>query len=87
VNVTVVWPESAQNQLAEQYLAARLDGRNAEFSQSVSEIEAKLARDPLILGESRSGSLRVVVELPAMILYRVDDPSKLVTVAGVRYVP
>ena len=86
MNYSVVWPDAAQDQLADQYLAARLGGRDAEFSQSVSEIEVKLARDPLAVGESRVGSQRVLIELPAMVFYLVDDQARVATVAGVRYV-
>ena len=87
VNYSVVWPDAAQDQLADQYLAARLDGREADFSQAVSEIEVKLVRDPLNVGESRTGSQRVLIELPAMVSYLVDNQARVVTVAGVRFVP
>ncbi|HEY1377981.1 MAG TPA: hypothetical protein VGF55_14370 [Gemmataceae bacterium] len=87
MNYTVFWPDAAQDQLADQYLAARRDGREADFSQAVSEIEVKLARDPLTIGEQRVGSQRVLVDLPALVFYLVDDQARVVTVAGVRYVP
>lgn len=86
MNYTVPWPDAAQDQLADQYLAARLDGRDAEFSQAVSEIEVKLARDPLTVGESRTGNERILFDRPAMVFYDVDTPTRVVTIAGVRYI-
>jgi hypothetical protein len=85
VNYTVFWPDAAQDQLADQYLAARFDGREAEFSQSVSEIEVKLARDPLTVGESRTGNQRLLMERPVMVFYEIDAATRVVTIAGVRY--
>jgi hypothetical protein len=86
VSYTVYWPDAAQDQLADQYLAARLDGREADFSQAVSEFEVKLARDPLAVGESRTGSRRILIELPAMVFFQVNNSAQVVTLAGVRYI-
>jgi hypothetical protein len=86
VNYTVIWPDAAQDQLADQYLVARLDGLEAEFSQSVSEIDARLARDAVGVGESRPGSQRILIDLPAMVTYRVDEPNRVATITEVKYV-
>jgi hypothetical protein len=87
VKYGIIWSEAVQEQLANQYLAARLDGREAEFSWAVSEIEMTLARDPWAAGESRVGIQRIVFESPAMVLCQIDDADRTVAVVAVRYVP
>jgi hypothetical protein len=87
MNYTVIWPPPADDQLTDQYLVALADGRGDEFTQSVSEIEVKLARDPLAVGESRDEPDRVLIELPALVTYDVDSAARTVNILGVRYVP
>ena len=86
MNFTVHWPDEVQEELAGQYLAARLDGREAEFSRAVSEIDVRLARDPAGVGESRPGSQRILIDLPVMVTYRIDEPNRAVTITEVWYV-
>jgi hypothetical protein len=87
VSYSLTWSDPALDQLADAYLAARIDGRDADFSQSISQIEANLTRDPLAFGESRAGAQRVMFDSPAMVLYQVDQSVRVVNILAVRYVP
>ena len=87
MSYSIVWSDPALEQLADEYLAARADGRGREFSQAVDGLEANLSRDPTAQGESRSEPFRVVYELPANLLYRVDEVGKKVVILAVRYLP
>ena len=83
----IVWSDPALEQLADEYLAARADGRGQQFNDAVNGLEANLSRDPNAQGESRSGPFRVVYDLPASLLYRVDEAGKKVVILAVRYLP
>jgi hypothetical protein len=87
VTYSIVWSNPALEQLANEYLAARADGRGQEFNQALNGLESELARDPDAQGESRSGPFRVVYDLPASLLYRVDEAGMKVVILAVRYVP
>jgi hypothetical protein len=84
---SIVWSDPALEQLADEYLAARGDGRGQEFTQALNGLESSLARDPDAQGESRSGPFRVVYDLPANLLFRVDQAGMKVVILGVRYIP
>jgi len=81
----LVWPDIAIDQLADAYLATRLDGRGEPFRRAVDALETELARHPAAIGESRVGAERIVYHLPASILYRIDEPARAVVVLAVRY--
>lgn len=85
MSYAIAWPDSALDQLADAYLAARADGRGDDFNQAVDALEAALTRDPAAQGESRSGPFRVLYDLPASLLYRVDEPTRTVVILSVRY--
>jgi hypothetical protein len=85
VSYALVWPDDALDRLADAYLAARADGRGDEFNQAVGAMEAALAHDPVALGEARAGLIRVLYDLPASLLYRVDEPNRTVVILDVRY--
>jgi hypothetical protein len=59
----------------------------SKFNDAVNGLEANLSRDPNAQGESRSGPFRVVYDLPATLLYRVDEAGKKVVILAVRYLP
>jgi hypothetical protein len=85
VTYGIVWSEPALDQLADAYLSARNEGRGDEFSRSVEALEDELTHDPSLVGESRQGPNRVIYDLPASVLYRVDENTHVVVILSVRY--
>src|SRR3954470_7070041 len=85
VTYGIVWSEPALDELADAYLTARADGRGDDFNWSVDAMEAELVRDPAAAGESRPGPYRVIYDLPASLLYRVDEAAQVVVILSVRY--
>jgi hypothetical protein len=81
VSYGILWPDPALADLADAYLSARSD----DFNRAVEFLEAELVRDPATAGESRAGPSRIVYDLPASILHRVDDSAQVVDVLTVRY--
>jgi hypothetical protein len=85
VSYAIIWTDPAQEDLAEAYLRARTDGRGDEFNGAVDAIEAELSLAPTSAGESRSGSDRIIYDLPASLVYRVDETASVVVILTVRY--
>jgi hypothetical protein len=79
---TVSYRPSAQDDLANIWL-------NAPEPQAVADaadtIDRLLADDPLNVGESRAGNVRILIELPLTVLYEVYSEDTLVTVFAVFY--
>jgi hypothetical protein len=81
MNFTVVWKRAAQDELAQIWVDAADRGAVTAASHL---IEQQLGRDPMNLGESRSGNARVVFEPPLAVVYRVNNSRRRVTVVSVR---
>lgn len=77
---TVVWKPTPQNELASLWLNA-LD-RDA-IASAADEADRLLSDDPLRLGESRSGSKRVLFVGQLGFTYHVSTEDRLVTVLRV----
>jgi hypothetical protein len=86
MSFTVIWKPAAIRQLADAYLAGRRAGRGRAVTNSATRIEAALGRDPLAVGESRPGRVRILPDLPLVVSYTVRVQSREVLVLGVRYV-
>jgi len=84
VSYTVVWKPSAQRKLAQLWTTG--PDRQA-ITDAANRIDALLKRDPLALGESRSGGVRVYFEPPLIVEFRVSEPDRLVEVLRVGRVP
>ncbi|HUE71451.1 MAG TPA: hypothetical protein VMP01_11260 [Pirellulaceae bacterium] len=80
----VDWVPSAAIELARLYEQSQ--DKN-EFAQHVNGIENALARRPLLIGESRGGNLRILVDLSIVIEYLVSSNDKLVVVTAVWLYP
>ena len=53
---------------------------------AVESLDAALADDPLIVGESRDSPFaRLAIERPLMVAYRVEVQDQVVRVSGVKY--
>lgn len=46
-------------------------------------IDARLARNPSGMGESRDGDVRIVFARPFAVLYRIDDAARTVYIEAV----
>jgi len=84
MNYLVRWRRSARDQLATLWIQA--DDRNA-ITDAANRIDRLLERDPLSCGESRAGDRRILIEAPLVVVYRVDEPARRVTVLSVRALP
>ncbi len=80
MNYHVTWRPSAEQQLAQLWINAT--DRNA-ITDAANTIAADLARDPLGVGESRSGATRFYFVSPLAVYYPVDSPNRQVHVWAV----
>jgi plasmid stabilization system protein ParE len=84
MNWAVIWQPTAEDQLAELWMAA--DDR-AALADAADAIDALLRRDPLAQGESRHDNLRIFLHGPLVVDYEVDASRRLVRVLRVRRNP
>jgi hypothetical protein len=62
------------------------DTERERLMVAIELLDRQLARDPMALGESRdSASVRVAIELPLTVVFRVDETLRVVQVSGVSY--
>jgi plasmid stabilization system protein ParE len=81
----VDWLPTAEQALADIWNHA---SDQAAVTAAADAIDAALERNPLTLGESRSGKARIVFAPPLAVVYEVDAANRQVTVFGVwRYPP
>lgn len=78
---TVTWLPSAEDQLAEVWLASA--DREAVRSAADS-LETALSRLPNNLGEERSPGKRIALVGPLLVLFEVNDDDRRVTVLRVK---
>lgn len=83
MNYQVLWRKRAEDQLASMWLRAADKELLRDCSESVDRI---LGRDPLAQGEARHGNARLWFYRPLCVLYQIDDPSKTVRVAAIKWV-
>jgi hypothetical protein len=81
---TVLWRVSAEAELAHIWNSS-VD-RQAVTAAS-NAIDRALRFDPVLRGETVRGTIRVIVERPLVVTYRVDEDDRIVRVIGVAYVP
>jgi hypothetical protein len=79
---TVIWKNSALNQLAEIYVSVTPEQRNKIF-EAVTDLNARLEVGPLEIGESRGHIDRIVFVPLLSLFYSVDQVSKVVRVTWV----
>jgi hypothetical protein len=73
----VLWKKEAELELARVWLDAR---DRMSVTRAAATIESLLRRDPLNVGESRSGKDRIVFVRPLAVSYRVRARSRQVLV-------
>jgi hypothetical protein len=81
---TVAWRTLPQRQLAQRWLIG--PDRNA-ITAAAAGIDAALQRDPLNVGESRSGIERIAFFDPLWVQFEVSEPDRLVTVVAIWSTP
>ena len=79
---TVVWTDSAEQDLAQFWLGAR---NRISIDEATQRIEAELATNPLHAGESRVGNVRVLTIEPLTVVFSVRPADRLVKVVQVTY--
>jgi plasmid stabilization system protein ParE len=77
---TVIWKPTAERQLTRIWLDA--EDRNA-VRAAADEVDHQLADNPSEVGESRSGTLRVVFHGPLLISFHARHEDRLVYVVRV----
>ena len=78
----VEWTSRGLDRLADIYVAATPADRD-DIEATTRRINAALAVDPSVLGESRSGGWRVWFEYPLMVLFCIFPAQQVVVVTHV----
>lgn len=76
------WLESTHDKLADLYLAVDVPDRD-RMADGVERLNARLAADPLDVGESRVGGYRVAFLPLLMVTFHVDEAARRVRVIDV----
>jgi len=85
MNWSVIWLKSARRELGRAYLKSRIDGCDLDFANAIDRIDARLARNPTGIGESRSEAERIYFDLPVTVQYKLQASKRVVLVCDVRY--
>jgi plasmid stabilization system protein ParE len=80
---TVVWKQSALDQLTELWMAS--ENRRA-VSAAANQIDSWLRHAPASKGESREGNERIMIVPPLVIVVEVHEVDRIVKVHSVRAV-
>jgi hypothetical protein len=80
MSYTVVWAAEAECELAALWTSAADRSRIATAADS---LDRALSRDPVVVGESRSGSRRIVFCLPLGIRFEIIEGDRMVRVLAV----
>lgn len=81
----LVWPIPMLRRLEAQYQKARDAGLANTFAAANHRIEQAPVTDPLACGESRGGTLRLMIDSPVALWYEADHALMSVTIHDVRY--
>ena len=87
MNYRLVWPIPMLTRLEEEYRRARDAGLANAFTGGIHRIEQALTADPLACGESRGGTIRIVIDAPMAVWYEANHALMSVTIHGVRCYP
>ena len=79
---TVVWSRRALSALAEIWLDR--PGERDEIRNASDSIDQLLSVDPAAQGESRNNDRRVLFLPPLVVIFRVDESSRVVRVLDIR---
>ncbi len=77
---TVGWTSDAKRDLTRYWLDAR---DRVSINEAAADIEQSLATNPLEVGESRAGNVRVLIVEPLAVIFSVRPADRLVKVVQV----
>jgi hypothetical protein len=80
--MTVVWEETALDELASIWLLASSDERE-QITAAAAQIDSRLRFNPAFQGESRPNERRVLYTPPLGVTFRVKDDDRLVNLLQV----
>jgi plasmid stabilization system protein ParE len=80
MSYTVIWKETAEEMLAEIWMAA---SDRQSVTNAANTIDSLLKRDPQQQGESRGNSFRVMFVAPLAVHYEVQELDQIVQVLRV----
>jgi len=80
-------PPQLVDHLAALLSKAITDGYDSDFADSLQRIQGALEVNPHECGESRSGDIRIVFELPAAVEFIINESSREVLVTAIGYHP
>jgi mRNA-degrading endonuclease RelE of RelBE toxin-antitoxin system len=78
----VDWTARAENELADVWMNSPDPDAVAAAAR---DVERRLSRNPLGIGESRELGNRIVFETPLAVIYWVDTTNRIVTVVSVHW--
>lgn len=87
MNWTIVWLEQALNELAAATFSAWGTPVVEQIIQAMVRAENEIQANPTGVGESRTGSARLVVELPLALEIEVHTEQRVTVVTHIRYIP
>lgn len=80
MSYTVVWLRSTERRLTELWNTA---ADRQSIADAANQIDAVLRQSPLLVGESRERGLRILLQKPLGVLYRVHEHDRQVVVGHV----
>jgi mRNA-degrading endonuclease RelE of RelBE toxin-antitoxin system len=80
MNYTVGWKTDAEEELADLWMR---DPNRQAVNDAAKHLEELLGDDPLNVGESREGLIRIAFEKPLGVIFDVSPDDRLVTVLHV----
>jgi hypothetical protein len=87
MNWTVIWLDGPLDDLARQYVPLWGTPAGRAVTQAMARIDTLLQADPRVVGESRVGHRRILMEPPVTIDFEVYEDQGTVVVTGARYTP
>jgi len=82
VNYEVAWRADILDVLAQIYVSVKSEDRQ-RLAEGVEALNGRLADDPLSVGESREGAVRIAFPPLLVVRFRVNEQTKIVRIVGV----
>ncbi len=82
MNYQVAWRADILDVLAEIYVSIKSDQRH-RMADGIEALNGRLADDPLSVGESREGAVRIAFPPLLVVRFRVNEQTRIVRIVGV----
>ena len=82
MNYEVAWRADILDVLAQIYVSVKSEDRQ-RLAEGVEALNGRLADDPLSVGESREGAVRIAFPPLLVVRFRVNEQTKIVRIVGV----